>query len=287
MRLLLVTAAALAGVSAGPARPEPMDAAVRPTARSAATVSTAPAPLPALPERAFSDTVGVLLPRHLDAHVAGVPVKDYLLWLPPGIEKGKGGWPLLVWLHGRSLRGGGLDRLKRYGPPLMLSRGKPLPFIVVSPHLPAGTRWADLDPVEAIVDDVVSRYPVDPDRVYLLGYSMGGGGAWRMAFSHADRYAAMIAIAGHVPPPTPENTAAVEGVPFLAIHGAEDHEVPLSWAERMAKALRADGAPKFEFRLVPGANHPMLERLTRRPELYAWLLEHRRGAAPAVVAVGG
>lgn len=229
-----------------------------------------------LPDRVRPDSIGVLLKRHKERRVAGMDVEDYLLYLPPGLEDGNGEWPLLLWLHGRSLRGGGLDRLKRYGPPAMIARGRDIPFIVVAPQLPPDGRWAQLDPVAAIVDEVAERYPVDRDRVYLMGFSMGGGGAYRMAFSHAEKFAAMIGIAGHTPPPTEGNVKAVASLPFLAIHGENDVRVPLPPARRMASAMTTAGAPLFEFRMAPGMNHSRLERLTRDESLYDWLLSHRR-----------
>lgn len=236
-----------------------------------------------VPARARPDTIGVLVERELDVEVEGVDVDEYLLWLPPGLERGEGKWPLLLWLHGRSLRGDDTDRLKRYGPPAILARGGALPFVVVAPQLPEDGGWYDLDPVVALVDEIVARYPVDPDRVYLLGFSMGGGGAWRMAFDHGDRFAAMIAIAAHTPAPTPERVLAVSRLPFLAIHGTEDRRVPLAPARTMADALAAIGAAAFEFRMVPGADHSRLERLTRDDELYAWLLGHRRTVRSAAL----
>lgn len=232
---------------------------------------------PAIPvDRVHPDSVGVLLERHQERAVAGIDVEDYLLYLPPGIERGEEKWPLVLWLHGRSLRGRDLNMLKRYGPPALIARGHRLPFVVVAPQLPPDGSWYDLGPVADIVDRVIASYPVDPDRVYLLGYSMGGGGAYRMAFDYGDRFAAMIAIAGHTPEPTPDHVRAVERFPFLAIHGAQDERVPLAPARRMAQALEEDGAAQFEFRLVPDMNHARLERLTRDEGLYVWLLGHRR-----------
>ena len=222
------------------------------------------------------DSVGVLLERHHELRVPGVDVEDYLLYLPPGIERGEDKWPIVLWLHGRSLRGRDLSLLKRYGPPALIARGHHLPFVVVAPQLPPDGSWYDLGPVADLLDEVVARYPIDPDRVYLLGFSMGGGGAYRMAFDYGDRFAAMIAIAGHTPEARPDRVRAVERFPFLAIHGAQDLRVPLAPARRMAEALARDRAPQFEFRLIPGMNHSQLERLTRDEGLYAWLLGHRR-----------
>ncbi len=270
------------GQAARPSAAEPVaPAPVEPVADPITEPTVEPVAEP-LPERVRPDTVGVLLKRHKPRLVAGMDVDDYLLYLPPGLEDENGEWPLLLWLHGRSLRGENLDQLKRYGPPAMVARGQHIPFIMVAPQLPPDGRWADLDPVAAIVDEVAANYPVDRDRVYLLGFSMGGGGAYRMAFSHGEKYAAMIGIAGHTPPPTENNLRAVSSLPFLAIHGENDVRVPLPPAHRMANAMTGAGAPLFEFRMAPGMNHSQLERLTRDESLFSWLLGHRRGGlAPA------
>ncbi|MDX1623497.1 MAG: prolyl oligopeptidase family serine peptidase [Gemmatimonadota bacterium] len=277
---LTVALSACAAGEAGPATATAGEAAPSTGAESAA-VALAP-----LPPRAFPDTIGVLLERRIERKVPGVPVDDYLLWLPPGMGRGDGEWPLVLWLHGRSLRGTDLNRLKRYGPPAILARGGALPFVLVAPQLPPGGRWADLDPVAALVEDVIDRYPVDPDRVYLLGFSMGGGGAYRMAFDHGDLFAAMVAIAGHTPPPTAENVTAVGSLPFLAIHGELDRRVPLSWGQRMAKALRKADAPDFEFRIEPGHDHSRLERLTRDERIYGWMMGHSRTHPRSVRGAG-
>jgi hypothetical protein len=46
-----------------------------------------------------------------------------------------------------------------------------------------------------VVDEVCALYPVDRERIYLTGYSAGGGGCWRVAVRHPQRFAA---IAPHV-----------------------------------------------------------------------------------------
>lgn len=272
-RLVFLVVAVLGGIAAWSLEARPDRASGAPlTPRTSIPIRGTPA----FSAPVHADSVGVLLERHHDRRVPGIDVEDYFLYLPPGMERGEEEWPLVLWLHGRSLRGRDLSLLKRYGPPALIARGRQLPFVVVAPQLPPDGSWYDLAPVADLLDDVLARYPIDPERVYLLGFSMGGGGAYRMAFDYGDRFAAMIAIAGHTPEATPEHVLAVRRFPFLAIHGDRDFRVPLAPARRMAEALERDGAPEFEFRLVPGMDHSRLERLTRDDGLYAWLLGHRR-----------
>lgn len=55
----------------------------------------------------------------------------------------------------------------------------------------------EIDVLDA-VDHVIANYPVDRDRVALMGFSMGGAGAWHMGAHYADRWAVVHAGAGFV-----------------------------------------------------------------------------------------
>ena len=47
-----------------------------------------------------------------------------------------------------------------------------------------------------VVDDASARFDVDPDRVVLTGYSVGGVGTFRMAQLHPDKWAGAIPVVG-------------------------------------------------------------------------------------------
>ncbi|MDQ6653769.1 MAG: hypothetical protein M3Y84_13635 [Acidobacteriota bacterium] len=53
---------------------------------------------------------------------------NYLLYLPDEYGKGEKRWPLILYLHGRSLRGNGLEMLKSYGLAALLERDFSVPF---------------------------------------------------------------------------------------------------------------------------------------------------------------
>ncbi|MDX1660312.1 MAG: dienelactone hydrolase family protein [Gemmatimonadota bacterium] len=219
------------------------------------------------------DSIGVLLERTLPG--AEESIEEYLLWLPPGLERADREWPLLLYLHGRSLRGEDTARLLRYGLPRYLGEGRSIPFIVVAPQLRPPGGWTDVDRLAALLDEIEARYPVDEDRIYVTGYSMGGGGTWRMAFAHADRLAAAAPFAATTPRPTPERVRAVSGLPLLVYHGTADEVAPVGRVLDMVEALREAGAD-VELELVEGADHGDLTTVFGEPALYAWLLGHRR-----------
>lgn len=225
-------------------------------------------------DRTLPDTIGVMLERNLPA-VGTTSIEEYLLWLPPGLERGDRRWPVILYLHGRSVRGDNPAMLLRYGLPRELAEGTSIPFIVVAPQLHLPGNWQESDRLDAILDEIERHYPVDRERVYLTGYSMGGGGVWRMAFDHADRFAAAVPMAAHTPEPSAAWARALRRLPIRVYHGTADDLVPYPPAARMVDALRRAGADA-ELKLIPGADHGALTRLYRDPDLYAWLLEHRR-----------
>ena len=77
----------------------------------------------------------------------------------------------------------------------------------------------------ALADHVVQSYHIDPDRVYVTGYSMGGAGTWDLAVAAPERFAAIAPLAGG----GDESQAhGLMDLPIWAFHGAVDEVVPLS-----------------------------------------------------------
>jgi predicted peptidase len=221
-----------------------------------------------------TDTTGVLLPRVGDRTALG----RYLLYLPQGIESARR-WPLILYLHGRSLSGDNLSLLTRYGLPARLEDEDDFPFVVVAPQVPVGQTWTDTDRLAALVRDVRARYPVDPTRVYLIGYSMGAGGVWRAAIAHPELFAAAAPAAAWTPEPSESAARALADMPIRIYHGTEDEVAPFDRAQTMARALEEAGVD-VTLSAYPGADHGDLTDIYKRDELYAWLLTHRR-ASPA------
>ena len=220
-----------------------------------------------------SDSTGLLLPREFDAGGDPSLVHGYLLYLPPGIESRS--WPLIVYLHGRSLRGDNLSLLTRYGLPDRLQDDESFPFIVVAPQLPGDQSWTDTDRLTALVRDVAARYPVDRTRIYLIGYSMGAGGVWREAVAHPELFAAAAPAAAWTPEPNEAIAAALADLPIRIYHGTEDEVAPIARAQAMAEALERAGVD-VTFSVYQGADHGELTHIYKDDELYGWLLEHQR-----------
>ena len=195
---------------------------------------------------------------------------NYLLFLPEGYESSETKWPLILFLHGAGESGDNVEKVKATGLPKLLETKTDMPFVVVSPQSPRGG-W-NVDSLSALLDDVIAKYKVDVDRVYLTGLSMGGFGTWELGTAHPERFAAIAPICGGG---SPSRAGRLKGVPVWAFHGAKDNVVPIARTEAMIKAMKEAGMePKFT--IYPEAKHDSWTETYNNPELYKWFLEHKR-----------
>jgi predicted peptidase len=197
---------------------------------------------------------------------------DYLLYLPKGYQRKKA-WPLLLFLHGAGERGNDLEWVKTHGPPKLIEAGQQFPFVVVSPQCPR-ERWWQAVELTALLDEVVEKYKVDEDRLYVTGLSMGGFGAWSLVSYTPERFAAMLPICGGG---ETHWTKSLAHLPVWAFHGAKDTVVPVERSEQMVEALKRNGGePKLT--VYPEGEHDSWTETYANPAVYEWLLGHKRAA---------
>jgi len=199
----------------------------------------------------------------------------YLIYLPKDYEQ-KNSWPLVIFLHGAGERGDDLNQVKVHGPPKLIEAGKEFPFIVVSPQCPKN-KWWDPAELRLFLDEIVKKYKVDQDRIYLTGLSMGGYGTWNWAAEQPGRFAALVPICGGG---DPEKAKLYAGVPIWVFHGGKDPVVPIAQSEKMVEALKKLGS-NVKFTVYPEAGHDSWVEAYNDPKLYEWLLEQKRAEEPA------
>lgn len=197
---------------------------------------------------------------------------NYLLFLPEGYKEKKQGWPMILFLHGAGERGSDLNKVKVHGPPKIVQQQKDFPFIVVSPQCPEDDWWTDkVEVLINLVDDIVARYGVDTERIYLTGLSMGGYGTWALASEHPRRFAAIAPICGGG---NRIMAFRLKDVPVWAFHGAKDRVVPLKQSEEMVDAIKSRGG-NAKLTVYPDAGHDSWTETYNNEELYEWFLKHR------------
>ncbi len=202
---------------------------------------------------------------------------DYSLFVPPSLKPGEK-LPLVLCLHGA---GGNTEAAKVLAAAPQQSKH---PCIVMAPGCDTQTaRWVatPFRPTEqrsllpellGALDAVIRELPVDVNRVYVTGQSMGGVGTWGMLASHADRFAAAAPVCGIW---QPEDAAKMVRVPVWAFHGEKDPTVPVEGSRRMIQALKAAGAsPRYTE--YPGVGHNSWSAAYATEELWDWMFAQQR-----------
>jgi predicted peptidase len=201
---------------------------------------------------------------------------NYLVYLPDGYESAPEPWPLIVFLHGSGERGS-ISKLRKIGLPKKLKNGGSVPFVVVAPVCPINSHWpTHLEELNILLDDILTKYKVDRQRVYLTGLSMGGNGAWTWGMENPERFAAVapicgygIGILGHY-----ERVVALKTTPVWAFHGAVDQAVSIAETARLVKALQ-DAGGNVKFTVYPELTHDSWTVTYDNPELYDWFLAQK------------
>jgi predicted peptidase len=202
---------------------------------------------------------------------------NYLLFMPrdtTAVENGK--YPLIITLHGIGERGSDLWKVKNEGLPKILDGNNTFPFIVVSPQCPSTTEWYYNDGVQQLVnkmiDSVIARYPVDTNRIYLTGLSMGGIGTLDLAIRYPKRFAALIPIAFRIEDGW--DLCTIKDIPMWAFHGEKDNTIPFSKAQTVINILNVCGGnPKFT--TYSDLYHDSWTRTYNNPDIYTWLLTQK------------
>jgi predicted peptidase len=200
------------------------------------------------------------------------PRLGYLLYLPKRTWSSHKKWPLILYLHGKSLRGNDLSKVSKYGLPKRLLTDRGFPFIVVCPQLPADRRWTDTRAMAQLVKDISQKYPVDRSRVYAAGFSMGASGVWRVAHDSPGVFAAIISIGGMYEKPLVLD-GKMKGATAWIIHGTNDTEASEAAAREFYKLFVAKGG-KGRYTPLPGKGHN-IPTVLEGSGLYKWLLAHQ------------
>lgn len=173
------------------------------------------------------------------------------------VPAGPGPHPTIFALHGRGSHEEDLLGLAEHldGRLLWISPRAPLPLgggyawyhlqALGVPDQPSFTEA--LGTVARFGREAAAAYPVDPQRVYWLGFSQGGMMAYSLTLSQPALVSGMIAHSSYLPlaaleAATTIDTAGARGKPILALHGTHDPIIPLAWAQAARDYVTALGA---------------------------------------------
>jgi len=114
-------------------------------------------------------------------------------------------------------------------------------------------------------------YSIDPERIYLMGHSMGGYGTWSVAMSYPSTFAAIAPISGGG---QPTGLSKIAHIPEFVVHGDADPTVSVEESRRMVKAARDLGV-EIQYVEVPGGDHSSVVVPHFKP-IFDWFDAHRR-----------
>ncbi len=204
--------------------------------------------------------------------------------LTPIPKKGIKKYPLVIFLHGAGERGRDNEANLKYITGLFLNADnrKKFPAYVVVPQCPAGKWWAPQNwnegekaPVHMVIkliDNLTKKLPIDKQRLYVMGLSMGGNGTWYLLATHPDKFAAGVPICGWG---DTTRITAIKHVPVWAFHGDTDAVVPVERSRELIAALKQAGASPL-YTEYAGVNHDSWTPALAEPELLSWLFAQKR-----------
>lgn len=190
---------------------------------------------------------------------------NYPFWI--NVPQKSESQPLIIFLHGKSLSGTDINKVRKYGILYAMDKGKEIPAIVVAPQLASGS-W-NPDKVLEVLEYVKENYNIDQKRIYVCGMSLGGYGTMHFAGKYPDKITAAVEICGG------GNTAdgcRLGTIPTWLFHGDKDKLVKLSESEKVYDAIK-DCNPKADsqFTVVKGGTHGSVERLFHEDAIYDWM----------------
>lgn len=181
--------------------------------------------------------------------------------------------PILVFLHGRSLSGNDLNKVKRYGVLQEIGRGRKIPGIVVAPQVKVGQSW-EPDKILEVIRYVQSQYATDSTRIYVMGMSLGGYGTLHFAGKYPEKVAGAVALCGGG---NPSDGCRLADVPLWIQHGKLDQAVPIAESEKMVKAIQdCNGGKCLTYKVHEKWGHGDLYRIFEQDGTYDWLFSQRK-----------
>ena len=197
------------------------------------------------------------------------------------VEKSDGKLPLLINLHGGGPRwfNNSFQQQLVIATELGMKRGFDLAelagkeLIVLDPN--TAERW-DANALDTMLDYVLETFPeIDTNRVYVMGYSAGGGATWRWINQSADRFAA-AAPCGFTGGSAQDDARKLAKLPIWAMAGGDDGKNPAG-VRNMVERLKVAGNVNVKHTEFEGADHRAGGRAVfRTVELVDWMLGFKR-----------
>ncbi len=216
---------------------------------------------------------------------------QYRLLIPDHAQHQR--FPLVLFLHGVGERGTDNEAQLLWGV-MSFATDQAMtayPSIVVAPQCPPDQYWANFGenektndlkllpkptkPMElllGLIEQLVQDYPIDTNRIYITGLSMGGFGTFDALERCPNLFAAAVPVCGGG---DNSKAASIAHVPIWVFHGADDGTVDPGYSAGMVAALMNAGA-RPGFTLYPSVGHFSWLAAYSDPLMMAWLFRQHK-----------
>ena len=204
-------------------------------------------------------------------------------------------YPLLIFLHGSRQRG--TDNNSHLNEESLFWVGRHVqekyPSFVILPQCPNTKKWVNttdtvypfnnynqdaipeseiLKALIGLIHEFTNQYPIDVNRIYISGFSMGGSGAWDLLTRHPEMFAAAVIIAGAS---DPNKAFTITHIPIKVFNGELDHIIPPKLNMKMSNEINKLGG-KCEITVLKGEWHECVMKAFQTPGLVDWLFEKKK-----------
>lgn len=120
------------------------------------------------------------------------------------------------------------------------------------------------------LDEVVEAYGLDPQKVYLMGFSQGAIMSMSLTLTEPEKLAGVVAMSGRTLPEVVPKIAPPEklkGLPIFVVHGTADQVLPINYG-RDTRDILSRLPADLTYREYPMAHHVSAESLA---DIAGWL----------------
>lgn len=220
-----------------------------------------------------SDFLSATLPK------AGAEPNDlpYRYLVPSGYDAARE-YPLIVFLHGSGERGNNntaqLNNNANGALQLVSAANQSIaPCFMLAPQASVAEGWNanTLNQVVRSIARLEADYSIDPNRIYVTGLSMGGGGTWEILTRYPFLFAAAVPMNGW----GAGSYEKIVGIPVWNFHAVNDGSVGVAGSDNAVSALRQAGGRAIYTRYATGG-HGIWPTAYGNPYLRPWMLSQRR-----------
>jgi chitodextrinase/predicted esterase len=134
--------------------------------------------------------------------------------------------------------------------------------------------------VIALLEQLIEKYPIDPDRIYIHGLSEGARGSWMLLNSRPDLFAASAPMSGHVDHGAYDSDyismdTSMIHIPIWQFQGGRDNRPsPEGTGNKMKKLINLGGTPRYT--VYPNLGHGVWNTAYAEPDFFSWFLQYSK-----------